>query len=261
MKYFFLLLALAFAPMLGADPIALGDGEMLKYRVGWGIFGGAGEIVINAHAESDEGLPTLAVSTKTVTRGFIRTIYPFDGDAESLFDGRDGRLLAAKATTSAGKRKTKAMAVFNYSSQNVRYVDYFNPNRSATLPLPPGPTMDLITSLVQTRSWAMKPGDRRPALVMFDDEFYDLTIIADHYENVHTPWGDVQALVLVPVMETNPKGMFRKGGRVKVWISQDQKRLPVKFEVALNFGTAVASLVEYHPVGHSPDTAHADTHP
>ena len=82
---------------------------------------------------------------------------------------------------------------------------------------------------------------------MFDDEFYELLIYAEGFDRVHTPWGDCKALVLEPKMETNPKGMFKRGGEVRVWISQDDRKLPVKFEVAMKFGTGTAYLTEYHP--------------
>ena len=33
-------------------------------------------------------------------------------------------------------------------------------------------------SLVQTRGWDLKPGEERDALVLFDNEFYELSIHA-----------------------------------------------------------------------------------
>jgi hypothetical protein len=108
--------------------------------------------------------------------------------------------------------------------------------------------MDLIMALVHTRSWVdMKPGDKRDALVVFDDDFYELTIYAEEYEEIRTPMGTFNTLVLVPRMEkTEPKGMFRRGSTVKVWISQDERRLPVRFEVDMNVvGSGVATLVSH----------------
>jgi hypothetical protein len=48
--------------------------------------------------------------------------------------------------------------------------------------------------------------------------------------------------------KTPPKGMFKRGSAVRVWIAQnDPRRLPVKFEVELKFGSGVATLVAYQP--------------
>ncbi|HSY54787.1 MAG TPA: DUF3108 domain-containing protein [Opitutaceae bacterium] len=232
----------------GSPPLAMSPGEAFAYRVGWGIFGGAGEIHVSAHGETLADLPQLRLITTTATRGFIRLLYPFDAAAESIFDARDGRLLATRATSAAGHEHTATSMVFDYDHATASYVDRLHPERNKpALPIPPGNPADLITSLVQARTYAMKPGDKRPALVLFDDEFYELTIFADHYEKIRTPLGEFETLVLIPRMEKNPKGMFKRGGEVRVWITQDRRHLPVKFEVKLKFGTATAQLIRYAP--------------
>jgi hypothetical protein len=114
--------------------------------------------------------------------------------------------------------------------------------------------MDLIMSLVQTRTWQLKPGEKQDALVIFDDDFYELTIYADAYEDVRTPMGKFKTLRLTPRMEkTEPKGMFKRGSAVHVWISQDGKNLPVKFEVEFKFGSGVATLID-HQIKPAPET-------
>ena len=60
-----------------------------------------------------------------------------------------------------------------------------------------------------------------------------------------TPLGVYQTLVLIPRMENNPKGLFKKGGEIKVWIAQDASNLPVKMQLKLNFGAATLLLSDY----------------
>ena len=116
------------------------------------------------------------------------------------------------------------------------------------LDIPPGDPQDLIMALLQTRAWDLKVGEARDALVLFNDDFYQLTIHAARYEVVRTKHGDYNTIVLEPRMEkTEPKGMFKRGSTVRVWISQDAHRLPVKFEVEFNIGTGTATLDTYKP--------------
>lgn len=262
MKHVFLLFFFFVTLIAHAEPagLALSPGESLKFKVRWGIFGSAGEITVTARSEDVEGLPQTRIITHTSTRGLIRSLYLFDGDGESVFDGRDGRLLAISASSASNKKSTKTMAVFDYAAKSVKYVDYVRPERDLQMPLPSGNPMDLITCLIETRRWDLKPGDRIPATVVFDREFYELEIVAEGYENVHTPLGDFKTLVLVPTMDKAPRGLFKRGGHVRVWISQDEKHLPVKFEVAMKFGTGTAVLSEYHPPG-TADVANANPSP
>lgn len=153
--------------------------------------------------------------------------------------------------SSQGKSKqTSQSLVFDYPRRRASYVNAIEPAKSAVLTVPPGDPMDLIMSLVQTRNWNLKPGEKQDALVIFDNDFYELTLHAERYEKLTTPLGTFQTLLLVPRMEkTPPKGMFKRGSNVRVWISQDARRLPVRFEVEFKFGLGVATLVGYTPPG------------
>jgi hypothetical protein len=61
--------------------------------------------------------------------------------------------------------------------------------------------------------------------------------------------GLFKATVLVPRMEKSPPiGMFKRGSTVRVWIeNNDDRRLPVRFEVGFKFGTGTATLLNYQP--------------
>ena len=248
------LAALAFAmislvPISRADTIALGDGESMKFRVGWSIFSKAGEITVNAKTEIIGGLPSVRVTTRLATSGVVRSLYTLEASGDCVFDAVDGRLLAITTKSVSGKKRTHAMAVFNYAAGTLRYDDFLRPEKSGALPIPQNEAMDLITALVQTRAWDMKPGDSRPITAIFEDDFYDLLVTATRYEKVKTMWGEVETLVLEPAMAPGvaPRGMFKKGATVRVWVSQDARRLPVKFQLGLKYGTGTATLVEYKP--------------
>jgi hypothetical protein len=256
-----LFIALLLVPVARAvGPVALADGERLSFRVSWGIFGNAGQITVSAEDEVLEGLPQTRVVTETSTRGVVRRLYPFEGRVESVFDYDSGRLLAARARTSAGRRHTHASIVFNYLNGEATYVDMLRPERNTRVAIPPTFTMDLITSLINARSWNIQPGESRDVAVLFDDEFYELVVTAEGVQTIATPEGPQEALLLVPRMEGEQKGMFRRGGEVRVWLSWDEERLPLRLEVAMPVGTATAVLTEYRPPRTARTTqAHANT--
>ena len=259
MKHFALIglfLASMTAITLHAEPIALGDGERLEFRVGWGILSNAGEIIVSARTERvmGETRTNTRVITNIETRGIVRKLYTLEVKGDSLFDGRDGRVLTMAMTSTAGSKRTNTKSVFDYANKVMHFEDFIRPENNATLPLPQAETMDLITALVQTRAWDMKPGDTRPIVAIFEDDFYELTVTALGYEKVKAPWGEVNALILAPAPTpgTPPKGMFKKDAVVRVWISQDEKRLPVKFQLGLKYGTGTAYLVKHTPPAAAP---------
>lgn len=230
--------------------LALQPGESLNYRVAWGIFPHAGEITVGARSETNDGKPHTVVTTSTSTRGVLRRLFQFEARAESVFDTA-GRLSVLTEVSAGGRKKTNTAIEFDYEAAQARYTDFLNSANNLMVPIGQAQPMDLIMSLIQTRTWDMKPGDKRDIDVIFGKEIYELTVHALGYEQIETRMGSFKTLELEPRMEkTPPKGMFKRGSRVHVWIAQDDPRhLPVKFEVEFSFGAGVATLAKYQPPG------------
>ncbi|HEY8931742.1 MAG TPA: DUF3108 domain-containing protein [Rariglobus sp.] len=225
--------------------VLLRPGEELIYHVSWGWFGQAGELKVSAASDPHEGAKQTRVTTISSTRGFMRAFYRFDGEARMIFDAHDGRLLSSTATSDSGKERTQTSIVFNYAKSEAAYVDHLHPARNASLLIPAGRPMDIATGLIQTRVWALQPGESRDVLVVFENEFYPLHITAERVEIVQAADGPRKAVLLVPHLVGPPKGMFRREGKVRVWVSADEDRLPVRFEVKLKIGTVRAVLTDY----------------
>jgi hypothetical protein len=253
---------LRFAPLLfflmaasaSAAPFtAFRDGETFTYRVGFAFFSHAGDIVIAAMDDKGAGRDLVRITTDTRSNGIVRGLYEFDNRAEVVLDRPTSRLQSVKESGADPKRATDTEFVVDYEKRTARFTDRVRPERSAELALPEGgDPIDLISALVQTRDWNLQPGQKRDVVVQFGRDFYPLAIHAENYETVRTPLGRYKALVLVPRMEKDPKGVFKRGGEIKVWIAQDGSRLPVKMQLRLKFGAATLLLSKYQAPSSQP---------
>jgi hypothetical protein len=227
-------------------PLALSPGERLTYKVTYaGIT--AGEIRMEAREATVDGKPRLVITTTTSTKGLARSLLKFDAKGESFFEPATGRIQnLTERSDQRGEIKEHAVT-FDYGKSVARYTEPKVEPRD--LPMPAGSPVDLITALLATRNWNLKPGEQQDALVLWDDDFYELTIHAELYEDLKTPMGKFKTLLLSPKMEkTPPKGTFKRGNTVRVWIAQDDPRqLPVRFELEFRFGAGIATLVEHLP--------------
>jgi hypothetical protein len=249
-----------------AGALALRDGEQMTFRVGWGLFSKAGKIVVAAREETIDGAARLRVVTTTSTGGILKAFFPFEARSEAIFDPHTGLLLSTVETSRSKRKTTRQSLVFDHVKRTAIYTNDIEPHKNTVLDLPPGAPMDLIMCLVQTRDWQLQPGEKRDALVIFDDDLYALTLHALPYEQLSTPLGKFNTLPLEPRMEkTEPKGMFKRGSTVRVWIAPGETPLPVRFEVEFKFGAGVATLVNYHPPAAAGQTkqptAEDETHP
>lgn len=231
---------------LAAPFIAIKDGESFSYKVGFGIFGHAGDIIISGQHDASAGHDNIAITAQTTTQGFVHGFYAYENRAVALLDRPTGRLLSVKESGNEPKRYIDSEFLIDYDKRLGTFTDRVRAERSLVVPLPEGgDPIDLISALVQTRDWNLKPGEKRDVVVQFARDFYAISIQAESYEQIHTPMGDYKTLVLVPRMEKDPKGLFERGGQIKVWIAQDGSRLPVKMQLKLGFGAATLSLSSY----------------
>ena len=232
------------------DPPALRNGESLTYNVRWGLVPTVGRIKITADTLTQNDRSVLRVTTTTWTRGPVRALFPFDGRGESVYDAKTGALLSSSEWSTYRNKEVKDSVLFNYGKKTATFSDDIHPEKSRVIPLPQGDPSDLILALISTRYWNVKPGMARDVVVIFQDQFYPLTIRPEpDTDTVFTAMGFFSTIVLVPRMEkTAPIGMFKRGSTVRVWIeTDDERRLPVRFEVGFRFGTGTATLIEYQP--------------
>jgi hypothetical protein len=228
----------------------IGNGETLTYSVRWGILPSVGRIKVTADKVGEGHDQVLRVTTTTATWGLTRGLFPFDARGESIYNMASGLLLSSTQWSTYRDKIVKNAITFDYGKMTATFTDDIHPEKSHPIIMPSGDPSDLILALIQTRYWSLKPGEKRDALVIFQDQFYPLTIHAeDEPDYVLTALGLFKTTVLVPRMEkTPPVGMFKRGSTVRVWISQDDPRhLPVRFEVGFKVGTGTATLLDYQP--------------
>lgn len=226
---------------------ALQAGEELVYSVRWAVLPSAGQIRIAATPHDTDGPSQLSITTSTETRGLAKRLMAFQARSESIYEVDSGRLVSLRESSVARTKRVDYAVQFDYDQRRALFLGK-DAETARTLDLPEGEPADLITTLLKTRLWNLQVGDARDVLVSYRDDFYLLTVHATKLEQVKTPLGVFETVVVEPRMEkTPPKGMFKRGAHVKVWVSRDNARLPVRFQVEFKVGTGVATLVKYSP--------------
>jgi hypothetical protein len=237
----------------GADASAarlgLRNGESITYSVRFAFIPSVGRIRIAAESLGSGPSSVIRVTTTTWTWGIARGLFPFDGRGESVYQVPSGLLLSTGEWSAYRNKQVKNSLVFDYGKAEALYSDDIHPEKTRRIAMPGGDPSDLILALIRTRFWNLKLGEQRDALVIFEDQFFPLTIRAEEVDYVFTTLGVFKSLILVPRMEKSPPvGLFKRGSTVRVWIATDDERhLPVRFEVGFRFGTGTATIMDYKP--------------
>ena len=78
--------------------------------------------------------------------------------------------------------------------------------------------------------------------VHHDQKNYRLEVQIEAVEKVKGPWGEVEALRVLAIMPF--QGIFLNEGNIRVWLTNDARRVPVMMKAKVIIGSIVARLVD-----------------
>jgi hypothetical protein len=100
---------------------------------------------------------------------------------------------------------------------------------------------DLFSALYSVRRSAVAAGTSRKVLVGDNEVVKEVEVRVGQKARVRTPSGDYDALQIDTVAVMG--GLFKSGGQFRLWLSADERKLPVKFEARVSLGRVVGTLV------------------
>ncbi len=110
----------------------------------------------------------------------------------------------------------------------------------------PANVQDLVSGYYYLRTFdysKFKPGEIFTVSAFFEDQLYDLRIKYVGKEKVTTPLGDFSAIVISPILPENK--LFSGENAVKVWISDDFNKIPLKIKANLYIGALEIDIKSY----------------
>ncbi len=108
----------------------------------------------------------------------------------------------------------------------------------------PGEVQDIVSGFYFLRSkdlTALNKGETIVIQGFFDKEVYKIELIYEGTENLVTVFGRQQTFVFSPKIPENK--LFRGDFPIKVWVTQDENKIPVKIKANLFIGSIDLDLV------------------
>lgn len=216
-------------------------GEYLKFAVNWGIINGGNAYLEVPEVRRIDGRPALHLVARAESNGFISRFYKVRNRIESWWD-REGRFsLSYEENRREGKHRTESKIEFDHD-RNVAVYD--NGERYA---IPPD-VQDALSSFYYTRYQALPVGGS----IVFDyhasrkNKPLEVKVIGR--ERVKVPAGEFDCIAVEPLLKAG--GIFRNEGRLVIWLTDDERRMPVLMKSKVTIGSVSVMLQEYRtPTG------------
>lgn len=103
---------------------------------------------------------------------------------------------------------------------------------------------DVISALYFFRTLDLEVGKEYIFDAHSGDKFWALKTKVTGKETIETKAGTFNCLILEPVLRENA-GIFQAKGRLQVWVTDDDKKIPVKMKTKIPVGSIIAELAEY----------------
>ncbi len=232
-------------------------GEKLVYQVrwdppAWAFFlppVTAGELTFQVRPLSTiDGRQVRRITVDAISSGFFLKIAGISvkDHFESLIDPKEFCSVKMTKVLREGKRQRDVFLTFDRETGIGRYLA-FDVSKYPRVALKdqqlqglPHCVQDVISAIYLTRLYDLKVGVESPLTISDDGVVKEVKLRIVKRETVEAEAGKYTALRVEAFSVFG--GLFRQGGTLIVWVSDDAKKVPVRFEASLKFGKVYGSV-------------------
>lgn len=216
---------------------SFGVGERLKFKVRWGpIKAGNATMEIPEIIEYNGRKCYRIVSTAESSK-FFSAFFKVRDRVESITDVEGLYSLHFEKHIREGK------------FQSDQFVDFDQQNHLAltdkdTIPVPPF-VQDVLSALYYVRTQPLEIGKSIFVDNHTDKKNYPLEVKVLKKERVEVDAGTFDCVVVQPILQA--AGVFEQKGTLTVWLTDDQKKMPVLMKSKVMIGSISTELTDYRP--------------
>jgi len=192
----------------------------------------------------------LHLRATAISKGMLIAILGVDvrDRFETLVDIRDFSARLSFKETKEGRKHTARSALFERADQQVKYLttDLNKPDAppiAKSLARQDG-MLSLLSAFYFVRLQKLKEGQMLSFPVSYDEENYQFEILVGKREKLKTDCGQVKTVRLEPKL-FGPGRLFTRQGEMTMWVSDDDKHVPLRLVAKGSAGTVTAKLLNF----------------
>ena len=193
----------------------------------------AGNAFIEISEDIYQNIKTLKIKSKIRTNRFIDFFYKIRDEININMNFNDYSLIEVINKIRQGKYKKEHHAKINMQSMEI-----IANNKSKIIT---GKIYSPLSIIFALRNQLLQYNDIYNYKVYSSGKLKDINISVIGTEDIRTPFGVYESIILSPKSIDGKSAMNNKGD-MKIWLTNDYKRLPLKIEIKLKHGSIVLLL-------------------
>ncbi len=244
-------------PTTKDDVTPVGIGELLVFQVEWNppwflfflpnMIAGEAQVRIAQEFEY-QGRKAVKIVFKVQSSGTFSDLAGVKVDDEFVYisDARTFCTLFASEKIREGKRRRDVDVIYLQDSDrlHIREVDLaVVPNQVKKDEYKDGIpkcVKDVLSALILIRRQELHSGMIEKSLIANADKIKEVQTVVEKQDTVSTPMGRFKAWRLNTVALLG--NLFREAGQFRIWLTADQRKLPVQFEARVHLGKVTGKL-------------------
>ena len=231
MKYRIIFTSIFLTFMWSASPDFIG--EELKYSAGFRFFP-AGEAILTFSADSLNRESVYKLTTSVKTNSFLDAFYEVRDEIKSWLNPKNLSLKKTIQSIREGSYHRDYQSIILDDSIAV------SGNNSRKIP---GMVYDPVAFVYYLRTQNLDLGNNYHFLSYSQKKTTEVMVDITAIETIRVSAGTFTCLKAEPV-SPDGKPLLKNNGEMRVWLSNDYMKLPVKIELKTNIGTLVMKLKE-----------------
>ena len=234
----------------GASEQSLGgaSGERLHYKLRWlGVPSGVASLMMDENRYGAYALQATVSST-----GAARVVRAID-DQLTTGGRREGHLFIPHQYIKEQRRNHQTKWItypFDWLGRQVLRTlkvqrdEQEQTEQTVTIPLKTDRILDPVSAFYAMRAWTkLRPNQQMKQQVLEGEKIHHLTIRVGDRELLQTELGEFSVITLRVAVKGSKTFQERKP--IVVWLTDDQRRMPVQLKAQLAIGSVVAELVAF----------------
>lgn len=217
------------------------DGEKLTFDVKYGVISAA-QATLEIKSSALSKTQVWLITSEAKTYPFFDSMFKVRDKVESYWAKDKLRTLRFTKRLNEGKYRQFRVQTLDHEKKTGIYQSWQFKNQKFTTKqlIIPENTQDILSSFYYARQQNLKPGKGVLIDITTDGKSYKTEVVVHRRETIDSIFGKKQCLVIEPKLRV--EAIFKNTGRILIWVTDDEYKVPLKMSSQITFGSFVATL-------------------
>jgi len=211
-------------------------GEYFQFSIDWNGLNGGSSLMQVQNLQRVAGRRAYRIVSKTESNSFVSKFYKVRDRAESYIDAESLYTLRFIKHLREGGYKSDVDIRFDQANRKAAYSD------GKTFDVAAG-VHDVLSAFYYIRTRPLPDGATMVVPTHDNKKSYEMEVKVHKRERIEVPAGKFNCVLVEPILKS--EGVFKSKGSILVWLTDDERRMPVLVRTKVPVGSINVALTDY----------------